>query len=978
MKNSMKNSLHTLCTILLVFVVTTFTKAQITVLVGTNSATLSILGYPANNDNIGPGKRFSVNWSNGIKDTYTISGLALGEYYVTVVDGLTGGCTGFKKFVIANNIVADISQFKHNSNGWTAVVANIVAGGGWSPTFFGDGAMTCKSVSSSAWSCDIFDPFFGGCLFGSTKYTYNDNVCTISKTFNYVTTNNLKVAFSVLSTTSAQTARNCVKIQLTLFNGAVVNLPNDYSVTSANSYKSYTVDLSPYITVAGPFSLKFIIKSGLSQGTTDFGLNVTTAIDDIKVYSDGEWKATNSFDFTDHYSLNDDTALINKPGKFKWKIRKDGTNDTVTVLTPKDFLFPNTIGTATYQVLPKRIENGVELNAVKSIPSYLPIYLSVLGTGTVSIPTQSLNPLSNFFKSFIKVNSLRFGFYNEIPSSNLSFKINSNGLNADSSNFRVVGNKQNEFFVSNFSLLGSNGKLTILNNNERLVDYTYNTFVKNTIPASNVLTSFDNKLTYSIICPLSDTVKFLIAKQNANEIGEPEDKFDSTYVLSSSEPLVGNINLKLDTNGLGLWKSKLYDQKIRNLDLPLRTQFNALTTEELLNVFIRNDNGSWEAAPASFDASTRSFNLNNQKYSNAVSIGIFYNKYWQSSDLQSSSSSTFIAETDCPIVRPGDVNTDGRADNIDVLELGLHYNQVGKPRRFISNNWEKFFAYNWLDTISNGKNLNNSDCNGDGTIDTLDLQAIGDNYGKAPILKVAQTTTLNQSIKIVPDQDVIEKGKWGSASIFVGDNNNKITDVNGLAFTVNFDNALINTDSIYIQFINSFIDLSDENLTFAKLKYTDGKIYAATTHTDNINGSGFGKIAILHYKASPSITKTETFTVSVSGVNKSDALGNITALGSGLTSTVTISLLPTGLSESLESEKVQISPNPTNGLLIVKSKNILQKIEVFSITGQALLIEKPESTNHVLNLENLSNGIYFINIYQNNLITKREKIILNR
>lgn len=74
----------------------------------------------------------------------------------------------------------------------------------------------------------------------------------------------------------------------------------------------------------------------------------------------------------------------------------------------------------------------------------------------------------------------------------------------------------------------------------------------------------------------------------------------------------------------------------------------------------------------------------------------------------------------------------------------------------------------------------------------------------------------------------------------------------------------------------------------------------------------------------------------------------------------------------------KISPNPTNGLLTINSKSELQKIEVISITGQVLLTEVPTNVSHTLNLENFVNGIYFVNMYQNNRIIKREKVVLNK
>jgi hypothetical protein len=84
-----------------------------------------------------------------------------------------------------------------------------------------------------------------------------------------------------------------------------------------------------------------------------------------------------------------------------------------------------------------------------------------------------------------------------------------------------------------------------------------------------------------------------------------------------------------------------------------------------------------------------------------------------------------------------------------------------------------------------------------------------------------------------------------------------------------------------------------------------------------------------------------------------------------------------GLQE-LNGNVVSISPNPTNGSLTIYSKTELQKIEVVSVTGQTLLCEMPTNVSHTLHLDNFANGIYFVNLYQDNRIVKREKIVLNK
>ena len=347
----------------------------------------------------------------------------------------------------------------------------------------------------------------------------------------------------------------------------------------------------------------------------------------------------------------------------------------------------------------------------------------------------------------------------------------------------------------------------------------------------------------------------------------------------------------------------------------------------------------------------------------------------QSNNCTNTQTISVIVNPNCQDVWPGDANSDGIADNLDVLELGLHYTQTGPPRASTSNTWQSYFANNWTGTITNGKSLNHSDCNGDGTINDNDTLAIYNNYGLTHAFKPVQTTTVNPQLSIVPDQAAVVKGNWGTASIYLGDAITSISNINGLAFTVDFDNTLIETNSIYIEYQNSFLD-AGQNLKFRKLNFPNSKLFTATTHTVNNNVSGNDLIAKLHYQIKSSLTTDQVLTLGISQANQSDASGTIVPLTSG-TGTLMAIGASVGLKE-LNGNNVSISPNPTNGSLTINSTTELQKIEVVSITGALLLSEVPTNVSHTLHLQNFANGIYFVNVYQNDIIVKREKIVLNK
>jgi hypothetical protein len=336
---------------------------------------------------------------------------------------------------------------------------------------------------------------------------------------------------------------------------------------------------------------------------------------------------------------------------------------------------------------------------------------------------------------------------------------------------------------------------------------------------------------------------------------------------------------------------------------------------------------------------------------------------------------TVTIDNTCADVWPGDANSDGTADNLDVLELGLHYTQTGSSRTITSNNWQSYFSNNWAGTITNGKNLNHSDCNGDGIIDNNDTLAIFNNYGLTHAFKPVQTTILNPQLSVVADQVAVIKGNWGSSSVYLGDAGNPINNINGIAYTIDFDKSLIESNNIYVEYENSFINSAFQNLNFRKTDFLNGKIYTATTHTVNSNVSGYGKIATIYYQISSNLASDQVFNLGILQAYQSDAAGSIVPIVSGAT-TFTILASNVGFKE-MSHNSLSITPNPTDGFLNISDKEAIRKIEVINVAGQILLKETINEKSHQLQLQNYADGIYFLKVFYANGMSVTKKVLVN-
>ena len=266
-------------------------------------------------------------------------------------------------------------------------------------------------------------------------------------------------------------------------------------------------------------------------------------------------------------------------------------------------------------------------------------------------------------------------------------------------------------------------------------------------------------------------------------------------------------------------------------------------------------------------------------------------------------------------------------------------------------------------------------CNGDGTINDDDTLAIFNNYGLMHTFKTVQTTTVNPQLSIIPDQPMVVKGTWGTASVYLGDAISQINNINGVAFTIDFDNTLIEPNSIWLEYQNSFIDASP-NLYFRKLDFANSKLFTASTHTVSNNVNGFGKIATLHYQILSSIATDQVLNIGLSQANQSSATGIITPLSTN-TGTLMAIGASVGVKESLISGGMLVSPNPTNGLLNISFSTVPKntKIELYNSIGALVLTEQMSNKTNAINMSELSSGIYFMKVLEGNKVVAVKKVV---
>ena len=315
----------------------------------------------------------------------------------------------------------------------------------------------------------------------------------------------------------------------------------------------------------------------------------------------------------------------------------------------------------------------------------------------------------------------------------------------------------------------------------------------------------------------------------------------------------------------------------------------------------------------------------------------------------------------CSIVWPGDANRDGVANNTDVLELGLQAGATGVTRSGASTSWTGQYVINWAGTGSTGWNKSHADCNGDGIINSGDNAAITSNFALTHAFKESQSTVANGDIKLVPAQTMAYEGIWNKADIYLGDASNNMSQLYGLAFDINYDQNMVQTDSVKIMYTNSFLSNGNQNITFQKPIHSNGKLYAASVRVDHTNISGNGKIGEFWYKVKSGLPANSNLNLSIGNTQKVNASAAFGTLSVEAPIVLNISSNVTGLSANGNLDRiVSVFPNPVQDKLILRSDvSTPVSYQLVDITGRQIL-NGEFSINATLDLSSLESGVYFI------------------
>ncbi|MBK7958388.1 MAG: hypothetical protein IPK03_09875 [Bacteroidetes bacterium] len=207
----------------------------------------------------------------------------------------------------------------------------------------------------------------------------------------------------------------------------------------------------------------------------------------------------------------------------------------------------------------------------------------------------------------------------------------------------------------------------------------------------------------------------------------------------------------------------------------------------------------------------------------------------------------------------GDINNDGICNHLDVLFWANVVNKKGLARHQIATVWKPMAMIDaaWRDTSTLKTLSYYADANGDNTVDIMDTTAFQVNFGKThpltdsinynlitdfnyPIVPV-ELKVMNPSLK---NQDTL------TLRIQVGDFSNPLTNISGIAFTLEYnDNVFKNNSAFFYQTDNSWIShQATDKFSMLETKSQAGQLFGVDTRlarSKTNGGGGAGDIKII-------------------------------------------------------------------------------------------------------------------------------------
>jgi hypothetical protein len=332
---------------------------------------------------------------------------------------------------------------------------------------------------------------------------------------------------------------------------------------------------------------------------------------------------------------------------------------------------------------------------------------------------------------------------------------------------------------------------------------------------------------------------------------------------------------------------------------------------------------------------------------------------------------------------PGDTDNSAIVNNFDLLPIGLTYGDSGIIRSNQGINWQGYESNDWFiaNPTLNLPNYKHIDSDGSGVIDSLDIDAINLNYGQ----QYTRTSnfSLQGNIPFFVTSGNAMPGDSLTLDVHLGDSRYQVVDAYGVAFTIQYDPAIVDSIQTSINFDNSW--LGSDLLSVQKNFSNRGELQIAVTRKDKTPITGWGTLGRLSFTIRDDLIMsrtnntdtTVTLPLTIGAVRLIDERNQEIGTNRS-TGVVTLSPKMNTQEISFLTEGIHVYPNPTTTNLYISSeKFFLEQIQLWNSTGQ--LVYQKRATNGLnqnITTDQLPQGVYIIKVQTTGGIYTQKVMVL--
>ena len=324
----------------------------------------------------------------------------------------------------------------------------------------------------------------------------------------------------------------------------------------------------------------------------------------------------------------------------------------------------------------------------------------------------------------------------------------------------------------------------------------------------------------------------------------------------------------------------------------------------------------------------------------------------------------------------------------DILYVSLAQGATGwsrEPNLFSASNFDfdlSDFGTDWNSSFGIGVNHKHADCNGDGTVDSLDFQDYSHPFAQYPVHTFTRIGN-NQShtrgtavFRITPEYAIVQAGDTMRFYLIAGTGTQSFDSLFGFALQLSFNNSLIDTAYFQAKALDSDLGMTSEIRRIDNKFMQAGIVQVMLSRNDqqfrnNINDT----LATMTFIANTNITTIQNFNLFYDSFKAISSSGSDISLNL-LSDPVQIDSFSVGINKTDYERSIKVYPNPADEFLKIHDEQKLLKAYCLKDILGNVVSRGQLGQSGTISCSQLAPGIYFVELSDNSNFIKNEMVLI--